>query len=78
MVSWYFFFLNSVSDTPKDDLLGHFEECLEFIDAALADGKNVLVHWLVHVKYLFETSIFSMSCCVFNENLKKKNVLYPF
>lgn len=35
----------TVSDTPKEDLLGYFEECCDFIENALADGKTILVHW---------------------------------
>lgn len=34
-----------VSDTPKDDLLSHFEECFNFIDEALSTGMTILVHW---------------------------------
>ncbi|XP_055302217.1 dual specificity protein phosphatase MPK-4 [Sitodiplosis mosellana] len=33
-----------VSDTPKDDLLCHFEECFSFLDDALSNDKVVLVH----------------------------------
>lgn len=36
-----------VSDTPKDDLLCHFEECFSFLDDALSNDKVVLVHWFV-------------------------------
>lgn len=35
----------SVSDTPKNDLLCHFEECIGFISDALYSDKVVLVHW---------------------------------
>eukprot|EP01105_Mastigella_eilhardi_P018097 TRINITY_DN4181_c0_g1_i1.p2 TRINITY_DN4181_c0_g1~~TRINITY_DN4181_c0_g1_i1.p2 ORF type:complete len:102 (-),score=24.36 TRINITY_DN4181_c0_g1_i1:427-732(-) len=32
-------------DTVKQDLLESFPSCCRFIDAALADGGVVLVHW---------------------------------
>lgn len=39
------FFLDTVSDTPKDDLLSHVEECSDFINDALSNKKVILVHW---------------------------------
>lgn len=32
-------------DVAKEDLLDHLIDCFEFIDEALEDGGNVLVHW---------------------------------
>lgn len=45
------------NDVPKEDLLQHFEQCLEFIDDAISNKKNVLVHW--YVIFLF---VISSSC----------------
>lgn len=38
----YFYLLDS--DVTKEDLLNHFEECIEFIASALEQQKNILVH----------------------------------
>lgn len=42
-----------VSDTPKDDLLCHFEECFSFIDDAMTNDKAILIHWYVRASVCF-------------------------
>lgn len=34
-----------VSDVAKEDLLSHFDECIDFIENALINNKQILVHW---------------------------------
>lgn len=33
------------ADVPKEDILQYIEECVHFIEEAIAKKKNVLVHW---------------------------------
>lgn len=46
-LKWFIDFSNyfSVSDVAKEDLLSHFDECIEFIENALLNNKRILVHW---------------------------------
>lgn len=43
----YNIILCSVSDVAKEDLLSHFEDCIQFIDDCLKVQQNILVQWFV-------------------------------
>lgn len=73
------FVWNAVSDTPKDDLLGHFEECLEFIESSLADGKHVLVHWWVFIFHtIYIHTIYKRTYAKYDENRMAETSLFSY
>lgn len=57
-----------MSDTPKDDLLCHFEECISFIDEATTNDKVILIHWYVRLYYalLADLDVIIYSFAVFS------------
>lgn len=37
----------NINDSASEDLLAVLDQCLDFVEQAVAKGGNVLVHWCV-------------------------------
>lgn len=64
-----------VSDVAKEDLISHFEDCIQFIDAALEKNQKVLVQWFVicvifftKLNLIFKIYLYLFLCSCFGKS----------